>query len=80
MGALLSMKQFVLLASYGGVDSSVEHSSSSTKHIVHTRASFRLMGLYGREMNTALIQVLQSLEGFSPSEATDNFGNGTKLA
>ena len=43
MGALLSMKQFVLLASYGGIDSVRRHSSSSTKHIVHTRASFRLM-------------------------------------
>lgn len=44
MGALLSMKQFVLLGPLMAVSTpSVGHSSSSTKHIVHTRASFRLM-------------------------------------
>ena len=29
-------------------------------------------------MNTALIQILQSLEGYSPEDATGYFGNGTK--
>lgn len=35
-------------------------------------------GVYGRQMNTALIQVLQSLEGYSPDDATGYFGSGTK--
>ena len=35
-------------------------------------------GLYGREMNTALIQVYKALEGFTPDEATGNFGDGTR--
>ena len=43
-----------------------------------TPASFPADGLYGREMNTALIQVLQTLEGFTPDEATSNFGSGTR--
>lgn len=78
MGALLSMKQFVLLASYGGVDSVRRAQQFINKAYRPYTGIIPTDGLYGREMNTALIQVLQSLEGFSPSEATGNFGNGTK--
>ena len=35
-------------------------------------------GIYSREMNTALIQILQAIEGFTPAEATGNFGDGTR--
>lgn len=34
-------------------------------------------GLYGREMNTSLIKVLQAIEGLSPSQANGNFGPST---
>ena len=78
MGALLSMKQFVLLASYGGIDSVRRAQQFINKAYRPYTGIIPTDGLYGREMNTALIQVLQSLEGFSPSEATGNFGNGTR--
>lgn len=35
-------------------------------------------GLYGREMNKALILVLQAIEGLSVDKATGNFGDTTK--
>lgn len=35
-------------------------------------------GLYGREMNKALIKVLQAIEGLTPDNATGNFGPTTK--
>lgn len=35
-------------------------------------------GVYGRQMNKALIITLQAIEGFSVNDATGNFGNGTK--
>ncbi|HBN28882.1 MAG TPA: hypothetical protein DEF85_07645 [Clostridiaceae bacterium] len=35
-------------------------------------------GLYGREMNKAMIMVLQAIEGYTPEEANGNFGSGTK--
>ena len=35
-------------------------------------------GLYGRQMNKALIKVLQAIEGYSVDDATGNFGAGTK--
>ena len=78
MGALLSMQQFVLLADYGGsvavrnAQQQINRQYRSYTGIIPTD------GLYGREMNTALIQVLQALEGFTPDEATGNFGDGTR--
>ncbi|KAB7789868.1 glycoside hydrolase domain-containing protein [Bifidobacterium leontopitheci] len=78
MGALLSMKQFVLLSNYGGTASiRMAQQSINRKYRSYT-GIIPTDGLYGREMNTALIQVLQALEGFSPSEATGNFGTGTR--
>lgn len=78
MMALLSMKQFRLLSDYGGkasirsVQKTVNLRYKAYTGIVPTD------GLYGREMNTALIQVLQAIEGFTPGQATGNFGNGTR--
>ncbi|MFD2674891.1 hypothetical protein [Gulosibacter bifidus] len=77
MKALLSMSQFVLLERYGAnpvlrdMQQEINRSYQGYTGIVPTD------GLYGREMNTALIQVLQALEGFTPEEATGNFGKGT---
>lgn len=78
MAALLSMQQFVLLSAYGGTlpirmaQQSINSAYREYTGIIPTD------GLYGREMNTALIQVLQALEGFTPEEATGNFGDGTR--
>lgn len=35
-------------------------------------------GVYGRQMNKALIVSLQAIEGYSVEDATGNFGSGTK--
>ena len=76
--ALLSMKQFVLLGSYGAeaavrtVQQDINRDYRPYTGILPTD------GFYGREMNTALIQVLQAIEGFTPAEATGHFGAGTK--
>lgn len=78
MMALLSMQQFKLIAGSGGkqvireVQQQINEQYRSYTGIIPTD------GLYGREMNTALIQVLQALEGFTPDEATGNFGSGTR--
>lgn len=78
MMALLSMKQFKLLSDYGGKSSirSIQQ-TINRKHKAYT-GILPTDGLYGREMNTGLIQVLQKLEGFTAAEATGNFGNGTR--
>lgn len=78
MMALLSMKQFRLLSAYGGkasiraIQQRINHDYKAYTGILPTD------GIYGREMNTGLIQVLQALEGFTPEQATGNFGNGTR--
>lgn len=78
MKALLSMQQFVLLNRYGGtgvvriIQQTVNRTYKDYTGIIPCD------GLYGREMNTALIQILQSLEGYSPDDATGNFGHGTR--
>lgn len=78
MMALLSMKQFRLLSNYGGKESI--RSIQQTINRLHKAYTGILPtdGLYGREMNTGLIQVLQKLEGFSEAQATGNFGSGTR--
>lgn len=78
MKSLLSMDQFKL----------VNQTDQGTKLRTiqqHVNAHYRRYtgiipcdGVYGRQMNTGLIQVLQSLEGYSPDDATGYFGNGTK--
>lgn len=78
MKALLSMQQFVLLRSYGGISAIRQAQQQINQQYRAYTGIIPTDGLYGREMNTALIQVLQAIEGFSPAEATGNFGNGTK--
>ncbi len=78
MMALLSMKQFKLLSAYGGKDSIRTIQREINQRYKAYTGIVPTDGLYGREMNTALIQVLQAIEGFTPAEATGNFGNGTR--
>ena len=78
MGALLSMQQFVLMSSYGGTTAVRDAQQQINRQYRSYTGIIPSDGLYGREMNTALIQVLQALEGFTPDEATGNFGNGTR--
>lgn len=76
MMALLSMQQFRLLA--GGKQAIRQAQQHINQEYRDYTGLIPTDGLYGREMNTALIQVLQALEGFTPDEATGNFGNGTR--
>ena len=78
MKALLSMQQFVLLKHYGGTTAIRNIQQKINKEYKNYTGIIPCDGLYGREMNKALVQVLQAIEGFSPSQATGNFGNGTK--
>lgn len=78
MKALLSMQQFVLLSSYGGKESLRNIQQEINREYKSYTGIIPTDGLYGREMNKAMIQVLQSLEGYTPSNATGNFGSGTK--
>lgn len=78
MVPLMNMMQFVLLKSYGG-KSSIRNVQQeiNRKHREYT-GIIPCDGLYGREMNTALIQVLQKFEGYSADVSNGNFGNGTR--
>lgn len=78
MKALLSMQQFVLLANYGGDAYIREAQQLINQQYRSYTGIIPTDGVYGREMNVALIKVLQAIEGFSIAEATGNFGNGTK--
>lgn len=78
MMALLSMKQFRLLSDYGGKASIRQAQQSINRQYKNYTGIVPTDGLYGREMNTALIQVLQAIEGFTPAQATGNFGSGTR--
>lgn len=78
MMALLSMKQFKLLSAYGGKDAIRGAQQAINRQYKKYTGIVPTDGLYGREMNKALIQVLQSLQGFTPAQATGNFGSGTR--
>lgn len=78
MMALLSMKQFRLLSDYGGKASIRSAQQAVNRDYRAYTGIVPTDGLYGREMNTALIQVLQAIEGFTPAQATGNFGDGTR--
>lgn len=67
MEALLSMKQFVLLWRYGGNEVIRRIQKQINQNYRNFTGIIPTDGLYGREMNKALIQILQSLEGFSPT-------------
>lgn len=78
MKALLSMDQFVLLAHSGGRATIRQAQQKINREYQSYVGIIPTDGLYGREMNTALITVLQAIEGFSPDDATGYFGNGTR--
>ncbi|MDR6938484.1 glycoside hydrolase domain-containing protein [Arcanobacterium hippocoleae] len=78
MMALLSMKQFRLLAAYGGKTTIRTAQQAINRNYKNYTGIVPTDGLYSREMNKALIQVLQSLQGFTPTQATGNFGSGTR--
>lgn len=78
MRALLSMDQFVLLARYGGIQSIRDTQQKLNREYRAYVGIIPTDGLYGREMNTALIKTLQAIEGYSPDKATGNFGTGTR--
>ena len=76
MKALLSMRQFKLV--YGG-DSTIREIQQRLNREYPGYIDYDPCdGIYGREMCEDLIIALQAIEGFTVSEATGNFGNGTK--
>lgn len=78
MIALLSMNQYVLLPLLGGQESIREIQQNLNRSYEAYVGLMPCDGLYGREMNKALIKVLQAIEGLSPAEATGSFGETTK--
>lgn len=78
MIALLSMNQYVLLDSLGGTEAIRTIQQTLNREYEAYVGLMPTDGLYGREMNKALIKVLQAIEGLSPSEANGNFGPTTK--
>lgn len=76
MKALLSMTQFKLV--YGGSQTIRSIQQKLNRDYPGYINYAPCDGIYGREMAEALIVALQAVEGFSISEATGNFGNGTK--
>ena len=78
MKALLSMDQFVLLSNYGGTNAIRDIQRYLNANYQSYLGIIPCDGLYQREMNKALIKVLQIVEGFSGSDVDGVFGNGTK--
>lgn len=76
MKALLSMDQFQLV--YGG-SSKIQQIQRELNNKYEAYIGLSPCdGYYGREMNLAMIKVLQAIEGYSVEDATGNFGSGTK--
>lgn len=75
MKALLSMDQFVLVKGGNSLIQSVQRTINSKYEDYIGLAPCD--GLYGRQMNTALIKVLQAIEGQTPEQANGNFGPTT---
>lgn len=78
MKALLSMNQFVTIRSQGGTYLIRSIQQQLNRKYEDYIGLIPCDGLYGREMNKALIMVLQAIEGFSAAEATGTFGAQTK--
>ena len=76
MKALMSMNQFEIVDS--GTDKIRTIQQNLNRKYEDYIGLIPCDGLYGREMNKALIKVLQAIEGLSPAEATGNFGVTTK--
>lgn len=76
MKALLSMNQYSLVRK-GSTKIQTIQRSFNNRYESYIGLS-PCDGLYGREMNKAIIKVLQAIEGYPVSDATGNFGTGTK--
>jgi peptidoglycan hydrolase-like protein with peptidoglycan-binding domain len=76
MKALLSMKQYQKIA--GGTDQIRSIQQELNRSYESYLGLIPCDGFYGRDMNKALIIVLQTIEGYSVANATGNFGSGTK--
>lgn len=76
MKGLLSMDQYVKVSD--GDDSIRLVQQSLNREYEDYVGIIPCDGLYGRQMNKALIKVLQAIEGYSVENATGNFGEGTK--
>ena len=76
MKALLSMDQFKLV--YGGSLKIQEIQRNLNNEYEDYIGLSPCDGFYGRTMNQSMIKVLQAIEGYSVSDATGNFGAGTK--
>ncbi|SDM34004.1 Putative peptidoglycan binding domain-containing protein [Paenibacillus sp. OK060] len=78
MAALLSMNQYVTLFLQGGTSEIRSIQQRLNRKYENYIGLAPCDGLYGREMNKALIIVLQAIEGLSAGAATGNFGESTK--
>ena len=76
MKALLSMNQYSLVGKGSTKIQTIQRSFNNRYKSYIGLAPCD--GLYGREMNKAIIKVLQAIVGYPVSEATGNFGTGTK--
>lgn len=78
MKALLSMDQFVCLSSYGGTDAIRTIQQYLNSNYGDYIGIIPCDGLYQRDMNKALIKILQYVEGYRGTDVDGIFGNGTK--
>ena len=76
MKALLSMDQFKRVSSGTSKIRTIQQELNN-KYEAYIGLS-PCDGVYGRQMNLAMIKVLQAIEGYSVNDATGNFGQGTK--
>lgn len=78
MKALLSMDQFKLTILYGGITKIRTIQQQLNNKYEYYLGLIPCDGVYGRQMNTALIKVLQIIEGSTGNGVDGDFGNGTK--
>lgn len=78
MKALLSMDQFVLLESCGGKSAVRTIQQYLNANYGDYVGIIPCDGLYQRDMNRALIKILQYVEGYRGNDVDGIFGNGTK--
>lgn len=76
--ALLSMDQFVLLSNYGGKSEIRAIQQYLNTNYIDYVGIVPCDGLFQRDMNKALIKVLQYVEGYRGNNVDGVFGNGTK--
>lgn len=76
MKALLSMNQYKIVR--GGKTKIQAIQRYFNNHYENYIGLSPCDGLYAREMNKALVKILQAIQGYTVSGATGNFGDGTK--